>query len=608
MPVRRPRQGDPGRRCARSTVSSGTATCRRWSRASATATACTARTTPPRACGATRTSCSSTPTPRPSTDRCGGTRRCSATRSATRTATTTADSAPFVPKSVVVNPFFDWGSDRHPRIPYHETMIYEAHVKGLTITHPEIPAELRGTYSGVAHPVMIEHLKRLGVTAVELMPVHEFITDHHLQEKELSNYWGYNTIAFLAPHHAYAQPSGRPGSQVQEFKAMVRDLHQRGHRGDPRRGLQPHRRGQPHGPDAVHARHRQRRLLPPRRRRPALLHGLHGHGQLAERAQPAHAAADHGLAALLGHRDARRRLPVRPRVHAGPRVLRRRPAVGVLRPRPAGPGDQSGEAHRRAVGRRAGWVPGGQLPAAVDGVERQVPRHRARLLAGRARHARRVRLPPHRQLGPLPGRRPPPVRVDQLRHRARRVHAQRPRLVQREAQRGQRRGQQRRREPQPLVELRGGGPHGRRRDPGAARPPAAQLHHDPVPDPRRADGAARRRDGPHAARQQQRLRPGQRDRVDGLVARRQERGADRVHRGRLGAARRDIRCSGAAGSSTGKPINRARPQGRAHRPAGHRLVHPGRPGDDRAGLGLRLRQVRHGVPERAGHHGGRRPG
>ena len=139
-----------------------------------------------------------------------------------------SDSAPFVPKSVVVNPFFDWGSDRHPRIPYHETMIYEAHVKGLTITHPEIPAELRGTYSGLAHPVMIEHLKRLGVTAVELMPVHEFITDHHLQEKELSNYWGYNTIAFLAPHHAYAQPSGRPGSQVQEFKAMVRDLHQAG--------------------------------------------------------------------------------------------------------------------------------------------------------------------------------------------------------------------------------------------------------------------------------------------------------------------------------------------------------------------------------------------
>ncbi|HEX5811574.1 MAG TPA: glycogen debranching protein GlgX, partial [Pseudonocardia sp.] len=138
------------------------------------------------------------------------------------------DSAPFVPKSVVVNPFFDWGSDRHPRIPYHETVIYEAHVKGLTNQHPDIPEALRGTYTGLAHPVMIDHLKRLGVTAVELMPVHEFITDHHLQEKGLTNYWGYNTIAFLAPHHSYAQANARPGSQVQEFKAMVRELHNAG--------------------------------------------------------------------------------------------------------------------------------------------------------------------------------------------------------------------------------------------------------------------------------------------------------------------------------------------------------------------------------------------
>jgi isoamylase len=139
-----------------------------------------------------------------------------------------ADSAPFVPKSVVVNPFFDWGSDRAPKISYHESVIYEAHVKGLTIAHPDIPEDLRGTYTGLAHPAMIEHLKSLGVTAVELMPVHEFITDHHLQEKGLANYWGYNTIAFLAPHHAYAMPGGRPGSQVQEFKGMVRDLHDAG--------------------------------------------------------------------------------------------------------------------------------------------------------------------------------------------------------------------------------------------------------------------------------------------------------------------------------------------------------------------------------------------
>ncbi|MEJ8277844.1 glycogen debranching protein GlgX [Pseudonocardia spirodelae] len=138
------------------------------------------------------------------------------------------DSAPHVPKSVVVNPFFDWGSDRPPKIPYNETVVYEAHVRGLTIQHPDVEDELRGTYSGVAHPAMIEHYKRLGITAVELMPVHEFVQDHHLTEKGLSNYWGYNTIGFLAPHHAYSSGSVRAGTQVAEFKAMVRDLHDAG--------------------------------------------------------------------------------------------------------------------------------------------------------------------------------------------------------------------------------------------------------------------------------------------------------------------------------------------------------------------------------------------
>jgi len=139
-----------------------------------------------------------------------------------------ADSAPFVPKSVVVSPFFDWAADRAPNTPYHESVIYEAHVRGLTIAHPDIPAELRGTYTGLAHPVMIEHFRRLGVTAVELMPVHQFVADHHLQQRGLTNYWGYNTIAFLAPHHGYAAAGTHPGAQVQEFKAMVRTLHEAG--------------------------------------------------------------------------------------------------------------------------------------------------------------------------------------------------------------------------------------------------------------------------------------------------------------------------------------------------------------------------------------------
>ncbi|WP_345802799.1 glycogen debranching protein GlgX [Microbacterium sp. AZCO] len=137
------------------------------------------------------------------------------------------DSASSMMKGVVVNPFFDWGGDRLPKTPYSETFIYEAHVKGLTKLHPLIPEEIRGTYSAIAHPAVIEHLKKLGVTAIELMPVHQFVNDSTLQEKGLSNYWGYNTIAFLAPQNTYSATGDR-GQQVQEFKGMVRALHAAG--------------------------------------------------------------------------------------------------------------------------------------------------------------------------------------------------------------------------------------------------------------------------------------------------------------------------------------------------------------------------------------------
>jgi isoamylase len=137
------------------------------------------------------------------------------------------DSAPYVPKSVVVNPYFDWGEDRLPRTPYHETVIYEAHVKGLTRLHPDLPERERGTYAGLANPVMIDYLKDLGVTAIELMPVHQFVHDDALIQRGLSNYWGYNSIGFFAPHNGYAA-SGSRGEQVQEFKLMVRTLHEAG--------------------------------------------------------------------------------------------------------------------------------------------------------------------------------------------------------------------------------------------------------------------------------------------------------------------------------------------------------------------------------------------
>jgi len=139
----------------------------------------------------------------------------------------TDDSLGHTMTTVVINPFFDWGYDRAPNIPYHQTVIYEAHVKGMTMTHPGIPEGIRGTYGGLAHPVVIEHLKKLGITAIELMPVHQFMQDQTLLDKGLRNYWGYNSFGFLAPHAEYAQPSS-PGAAVNEFKAMVRDLHDAG--------------------------------------------------------------------------------------------------------------------------------------------------------------------------------------------------------------------------------------------------------------------------------------------------------------------------------------------------------------------------------------------
>jgi glycogen operon protein len=138
-----------------------------------------------------------------------------------------ADSAPFVPKGVVHSPWFDWAHDRHPRTPLHETVVYEVHVKGFTARHPDIPEEQRGTYAGLAHPVAIDYLTGLGVTAVELLPVHQFVHDSTLAEKGLRNYWGYNSIGFLAPQNDYSS-SGQLGQQVQEFKQMVKTLHEAG--------------------------------------------------------------------------------------------------------------------------------------------------------------------------------------------------------------------------------------------------------------------------------------------------------------------------------------------------------------------------------------------
>lgn len=139
----------------------------------------------------------------------------------------TLDSAGHTMKSVVVNPYFDWGADRHPNIPYHDSVIYEAHVRGMTNLNVDVPPDIRGTYAGLAYPTVIEYLKKLGVTTIELMPIHQYVNDTFLQEKGLSNYWGYNTIGFFAPHNAYSS-SGQRGEQVNEFKSMVKAYHNAG--------------------------------------------------------------------------------------------------------------------------------------------------------------------------------------------------------------------------------------------------------------------------------------------------------------------------------------------------------------------------------------------
>jgi isoamylase len=139
----------------------------------------------------------------------------------------TQDSAPHVPRGVVVHDTFPWDGDRALRTSWSDTVIYEVHVKGATMRHPGVPPHLRGTYAGLAHPAFVEHLRSLGVTAVELLPVHHFVSEPHLLRRGLTNYWGYNTLGFFAPHAAYSS-SGSGGGQVTEFKTMVKALHAAG--------------------------------------------------------------------------------------------------------------------------------------------------------------------------------------------------------------------------------------------------------------------------------------------------------------------------------------------------------------------------------------------
>ncbi len=301
------------------------------------------------------------------------------------------DSAGGMPKCEVIDPAFTWGDDRRPNDP----MERDGHLRAARARlHP---AASRGAASAARHVRRPRH--RPGDRPPEAARRHHGRADAGPRLRRRPAPGRARAAQLLGlQHHRLLRP-GRAllglgqGERVQddgEGAALGR------HRGDPRRRLQPHRRGQPARADARVPRHRQRLLLPAPRRRSPLLQRLHRQRQHARHAAPARAAAHHGLAALLGDRDARRRLPLRPRRRARARAARGRPPRRLLRHHPPGPGADPGEAHRRAVGPRRRRLPGRQLPAGLGGVERPVPRHDARVLEGRRRPHRRVRAAPHR--------------------------------------------------------------------------------------------------------------------------------------------------------------------------------------------------------------------
>ena len=226
------------------------------------------------------------------------------------------DSAPYAPLAAVVDAAFTWGDDRPRRTPWHETLIYELHVKGFTQLNPDVPEPLRGTYLGLASEPAIRHLTSLGVTAVELMPVHHHTDDWHLVKRGLKNYWGYNTLGYFAPDLRYASSSS-PMEAVREFKMMVRALHAAGLEVILDVVYNHTAEGNHLGPtlslrgidNASYY-----RLLP---NEPRFYQDFTGCGNTLNMRQPARAAAHHGQPALLGAGDARRRVPLRSRERTG---------------------------------------------------------------------------------------------------------------------------------------------------------------------------------------------------------------------------------------------------------------------------------------------------
>ena len=202
---------------------------------------------------------------------------------------------------------FDWQGDKKPGTPLHSSVIYEVHVKGFSKLWPDVPEELRGTYAALGSPAAIDYFKKLGVTAVELLPVHAHIDDKVLIDRGLTNYWGYNTIGFFAPHAQYSS-SGQMGEQVVRVQIDGAQSSRGRHRSDSRCGLQSYCRRKSSRADALLPRDRQSRLLPVASGQTAVLPGFHRHGQHVQPAASPDAAAGDGQPALLGLGNARGRI------------------------------------------------------------------------------------------------------------------------------------------------------------------------------------------------------------------------------------------------------------------------------------------------------------
>ena len=363
------------------------------------------------------------------------------------------DSAAFAPLGAVVDAAFTWGDDRPPRTPWHQTLIYELHVKGFTKRMPEVPEKIQGTYAGVASEFAIQHLRSLGVTAVELMPVHHHVDDRHLLEKKLSNYWGYNTLAFFAPDIRYAA-GGTARESVHQFKMMVRGLHAAGlevildvvynHTAE---GNQLGPTLSMRGVDNAS----YYRLSPEDKR---FYMDFTGCGNTLNMIHPRvlqlimdslrywvlemHVDGFRfDLASTLA-----RELHAVNKLGAFFDIMQQDPILSQVK-LIAEPWD---------VGEGGYQV--GNFPVLVDRMERQVPRQRPQFLEGRRRHGVGVRHPAQRQQRPVRAERPAAPRQHQLHHLPRRFHAARPGQLQRQTQRGQRRGQQRRVQRQSQLELR----------------------------------------------------------------------------------------------------------------------------------------------------------